>query len=139
MISENIRARREHLGLTQETLAQMVGVSRQTMGKWEDGTSTPDLSNAGALAQALEVSLDDLVGYESKITGAPMPPAGKHIFGTVIVSERGQIVIPKEAREMFGFAPGTKLVVLGDENEGGLALLEADRFLAGVEAVRAML
>lgn len=139
MIGENIRARRLHLGLTQEALAEQVGVSRQTVGKWEDGQATPDLANAGALAAALGVSLDDLVGYEAAASqGAPMPPAGKHIFGTVTVSERGQVVIPKEARDLFGFGPGTSLVMLGDEEQGGLALMRADSFLAGIQAMRAM-
>ncbi len=43
---------------------------------------------------------------------------GRHIFGTVKVGERGQIVIPKEAREVFGIKPGDTLLVLGDEKHG---------------------
>ncbi len=43
---------------------------------------------------------------------------GKHIFGTVKVGEKGQIVIPKEAREIFGIKPGDSLLILGDENSG---------------------
>ena len=35
-------------------------------------------------------------------------PRGRHVFGTVKVGERGQIVIPKEARELFGIRPGVK-------------------------------
>ena len=45
-------------------------------------------------------------------------PKGKHIFGTVKVGERGQIVIPKEARELFDINPGDTLLVLGDEEQG---------------------
>ena len=52
-------------------------------------------------------------------------PKGKHIFGTVKVGERGQIVIPKEARELFGINPGDTLLVLGDE-EQGIAVVKAD-------------
>ncbi|MDO4175070.1 MAG: AbrB/MazE/SpoVT family DNA-binding domain-containing protein [Eubacteriales bacterium] len=52
-------------------------------------------------------------------------PKGKHIFGTVKVGERGQIVIPKEAREIFGIKPGDTLLVLGDE-EQGIAVVKAD-------------
>ena len=52
-------------------------------------------------------------------------PKGKHIFGTVKVGERGQIVIPKEAREMFDINPGDILLVLGDE-EHGIAVVKAD-------------
>lgn len=52
-------------------------------------------------------------------------PKGKHIFGTVKVGERGQIVIPKEARELFGIEPGDTLLVLGDEKKG-IAISRAD-------------
>ena len=45
-------------------------------------------------------------------------PKGKHIFGTAKVGEKGQIVIPKEARTVFGIQPGDTLLVLGDETRG---------------------
>ena len=45
-------------------------------------------------------------------------PGGKHIFGTARVGEKGQIVIPKEARELFGIRPGDTLLILGDEENG---------------------
>ena len=57
-----------------------------------------------------------------------MPPRGKHLFGTVTVGERWQIVIPKQARELFGIEAGDALLVLGDE-EQGLALLTEERAL----------
>ena len=47
------------------------------------------------------------------------------MFGSVKVGERGQIVIPKEAREIFGIKPGDLLLVLGDEARG-LAIVKAD-------------
>ena len=43
---------------------------------------------------------------------------GKHIFGTVKVGEKGQIVIPKEARDFFGIRTGDTLLVLGDDRNG---------------------
>ena len=52
---------------------------------------------------------------------------GKHIlgklnsqrdFGTAKVGDRGQIVIPKEAREMFNIRPGDTLLILGEEEKG---------------------
>ena len=45
-------------------------------------------------------------------------PKGKHIFGTVKVGEKGQIVIPKEARDLFNIKAGDTLLVLGDEQNG---------------------
>lgn len=49
-------------------------------------------------------------------------PNGKHIFGMVTVGSKGQIVIPKKARDVFGIEPGDSLILLGDE-EQGLAII----------------
>ena len=45
-------------------------------------------------------------------------PKGKHIFGTVKVGEKGQIVIPKEAREKYNIKAGDTLLILGDDKQG---------------------
>ena len=42
----------------------------------------------------------------------------RRVFGTAKVGERGQIVIPKEARELFAIQPGDTLLILGDEDTG---------------------
>ena len=49
---------------------------------------------------------------------------GKYIFGVCKVNEKGQIVIPKEARQVFDIKPGDSLILLGDV-EKGLALIKA--------------
>ncbi len=118
MISQNIRSLREHEGFTQEGLANQLGVARQTVAKWEVGEAVPDLENVQALADLFNVSIDDLVKHDEIAEGYPVPPRGKHIFGVVRVGERGQIVIPKRAREVFDIHPGTELLVLGDESQG---------------------
>ena len=51
---------------------------------------------------------------------------GKYIFGVVKVGERGQIVIPKEAREQYDIKPGDSLMVLGDQK--GIAMLKTEVF-----------
>lgn len=43
---------------------------------------------------------------------------GRHVFGTAKVGDRGQIVIPKDARELYGIKPGDTLLILGDEENG---------------------
>ena len=61
-------------------------------------------------------------------------PDGKHIFGLVKVGEKGQIVIPKEAREVFGIKPGDSLMLVGDE-ETGLAIITSEalaKFFGGI-------
>ncbi|MBQ7341091.1 MAG: AbrB/MazE/SpoVT family DNA-binding domain-containing protein [Oscillospiraceae bacterium] len=42
----------------------------------------------------------------------------RRVFGTAKVGDRGQIVIPKEARELFSIKPGDTLLILGEENKG---------------------
>lgn len=135
-IAENILASRAAAGLTQEQLAETVGVSRQTVAKWESGETSPDLEHAAALAEALGTTLDMLVSFDGGGMGLAAPPRGRHLFGSVKVGERGQVVIPKEARDLFDIKPGDKLVVLGEEGQGLAFCLEAD-FMASVEAVMA--
>lgn len=118
MISQNIQAARKALGLTQEDLANRLSVARQTVAKWESGESLPDLENAYALAKLLGVSVDNLIAHNETATGYPIPPRGKHIFGIVRMGERGQIVIPKKARDIFELHAGSELLVLGDEAQG---------------------
>lgn len=129
MICENLVSLRKKNQLSQESVAEKIGVSRQAVAKWESGASLPDIENCCALAQLYNVALDDLVRYQSdQMDGLPIPPKGKYLFGTVTVGERGQIVIPAKARKIFDIKPGDDLVVLGDV-EQGLALLNADRML----------
>ena len=50
---------------------------------------------------------------------------GKYIFGTVKVGEKGQIVIPRDARKVFDIKPGDSLVVLCDKKQG-IAILKSE-------------
>lgn len=136
MLKDNIVQLRKLRNFTQEALAEKVGVTRQALAKWEAGDTLPDLEKSKLLAEALDVSLDDLANHEAKSNfGLTVPPKGKHLFGTVTVGDKGQIVIPAKARKVFGIKSGDALVVLGDE-ERGLALLKADDFLAMAEMIR---
>jgi len=135
MISENIQYARKLKGITQEALAEQVGVSRQTIAKWESGESAPDLEMAGRLSLALDVTLDDLA--HTPLYDLPkntVPPKGKHIFGLVTVGDKGQIVIPVQARRLFQIQPGDQLMVLGDEDRG-LALVDARFFMQVAEVI----
>lgn len=61
-LRDNISERRRAANLTQEDVASKLGVSRQTVGKWESGRATPELDKLVALCDLLECSLDELVG-----------------------------------------------------------------------------
>jgi AbrB family looped-hinge helix DNA binding protein len=60
-------------------------------------------------------------------------PEGKYAW-TATVGEKGQIVIPKQARELFGIKPGDTLLLLGDE-EHGIAIPPRDTFAGIFNAV----
>ena len=122
--------------MTQEDVAEHVGVSRQAVAKWEAGETIPDLDKCKILADLFGVSLDDLANYEQKENlGLGIPPKGKHLFGLVTVGEKGQIVIPAKARKLFGISAGDQLVVLGDESQG-MAVIKAEMFLNMADAIR---
>lgn len=127
---------RKVLQLTQEDIAEKLGVTRQSVAKWEAGESIPDLDKCKQLADIFGVSLDDLANYEPEDNlGLGVPPKGKHLFGLVTVGDKGQIVIPAKARKIFEISTGDQLVVLGDEGQG-LALVKTSNFLSLANIVK---
>ncbi len=136
MFNENIIRLRKINQMTQEDVAEAVGVSRQAVAKWESGDSIPDLEKCRLLAELFGVSLDDLANYEPENNlGLDVPPKGKHLFGMVTVGDKGQIVIPAKARKLFDITPGDQLVVLGDESQG-IAIIKAKDFLNMANIIR---
>lgn len=135
MFKDNLISLRKIHNLSQEELADRIGVTRQTLSKYETGESLPDIDKCMALANVFEVSLDDLVNFDSKKTGLAVPPKGKHMFGMVKVGEKGQIVIPAKARKIFHIQPGDNLIVLGDESSG-IAIMREKDFLEMVNQMR---
>lgn len=135
MIGKNLQKLRKQKSLTQEALAEAVGVARQTIAKWEAEESTPDLEASGRLASALEVTLDDLVNAPEYELDSRPGMRGKHMFGVVTVGDKGQIVIPVRARRVFNIRPGDQLMVLGDENSG-IALMDAKFFMSVAEGIK---
>ena len=73
--------------------------------------------------------IDSLIKRETIDGKENIPPApkGKNIWGSVIINEREQLVIPKAARERFGLTDGQRLIVLSDDKEG-IALIPAEVF-----------
>ena len=136
MFKDNLVQLRKANEMTQEDLAEKIGVSRQSVAKWEAGDSLPDIDRCKSIAEIFGVSLDDLTNYEPEDNmGLSVPPKGKHIFGMVKVGEKGQIVIPAKARKIFNIEPGDQLIILGDEGQG-LAVVKAKDFLKLADMVR---
>ena len=134
MLKDNLIMLRNMVGFSQEEVAEKVGISRQAYAKWEKGITVPDVESCGILAELYGVSIDSLlkdnIGFDGQVVSPG--PRGKHIFGTVTMNEKGQIVIPKLARDIMKLKSGERLIVLGDEHEG-LALVKAELFEINVQ------
>ena len=59
---------------------------------------------------------------------------GKYLFGICKVGEKGQIVIPREARKVFDIKPGDSVVILGDIKKG-IAVVKADVFTSVTDEI----
>lgn len=97
----------------------------------------PICPHTAALAELYGVTVDALISHDESTLGYPVPPKGKHIFGIVTVGERGEIVLPERAREIFGLQRGSQLVVLGNETAGerGIALVESELMFSYAEKI----
>ncbi len=112
----NLKLLRKQYGYTQEQIAEKLGVSRQTIAKWERGECLPDIENVIALADIYEVTIDSLV--RNMAADSNKGGEKKHMFGVTRVNDKGQITLPKKCREVFDIKPGDTLLVLGDEDRG---------------------
>lgn len=134
MLKDNLIMLRNIHGFSQETLAEKIGISRQAYAKWESGATIPDIEKCKRLADVYGITIDSLLKSETidGKTAIPPAPKGKNIWGSITINERGQLVIPKAVRDIFGLTGGQRLIVLSDDQEG-IALVPAEVFEAKVK------
>lgn len=132
MLKENLMMLRNIYGYSQEAIAEKIGISRQAYAKWESGATVPDVEKCSALAKIYGTTVDSLLktAPEEHLGIIPPAPKGKNIWGSVTINDRGQIVIPKGARDQFGLNAGQRLIVLSDEL--GIALIPDKTFEEGM-------
>ena len=128
MLKDNLAMLRNMHGYSQEEIAGKIGISRQAYAKWESGATIPDVEKCSLLASVYGTTIDSLVSTVEVEGIGMLPPApiGKNIWGSVTMNDRGQIVIPKGAREIFGLTGGERFIVGSDET--GIALIPAEVF-----------
>lgn len=137
MLKENLVMLRGLHGFSQEEIAERIGISRQAYAKWETGATVPDIEKCRLLAEVYGITLDSLANSDAAQGGASVPaPKGKNIWGSVTINDRGQVVIPKGARDKFQLVGRTRLIVLSDEE--GVALVPAERFEENIRQIMAM-
>ncbi|MEX2803625.1 helix-turn-helix domain-containing protein [Streptococcus sp. H31] len=135
MIDKNMKLLRKKQNLSQERLAEKIGVSRQTVAKWEAGSSLPDVLSCAKLAECFDVSMEDLLHLDPALLSLPQQE-GKYIFGSVTVQKDGSVSLPARARKQFAIKPGDDLLLIGDTDRG-LALVSVDFFLEGYQSLKA--
>lgn len=107
-LGQNIQNARKAKGMTQEALAEKLGVSRQALGKWEKDTALPGLDNLRALAAELEVGVDALLGTEQIDPAAPAVTLDA--LRDLLTARDAQ---EKRRRRLWGLAGGAVCLVLG--------------------------
>ena len=152
MLKDNLVMLRNVHGLSQEAIAEKIGISRQAYAKWETGATVPDVEKCALLAEAYGTTVDSLIRTEpvEGIGAIPPSPKGKNIWGSVAINDRGQIAgmvarraapgrprredtMSEEtqgARDLFGLTGGQRLIVLTDEH--GIALIPDEAFMASM-------
>ncbi len=135
MLKDNLAMLRKINGYSQEEISGKIGISRQAYAKWESGATIPDVEKCSLLAKVYGTTVDGLLKTESVEGVGLIPPApeGKYLWGAVTINDRGQIVIPKEARDKFGLSGGQRLIVCS--NEQGIALIQAEVFEKGLQSI----
>ena len=124
-LSENLRMMRVKERYSMEDIAEIIGVSRQAVAKWESGETFPDIEKCVKLAKLYKVSLDALVNEPLGLLPENNGEDGKYCFGVAKIAEGGTVTIPQEALNLFGIRDGDMVLVLCDEKKG-MALVKCD-------------
>lgn len=127
-IAENLRSLRLEAGYTLEGIAGIIDVSRQSVAKWENGESLPDIINCVKLAKLFRLSLDAFVLMPvSKKTSVEYSDASVKMMGSTSINENCQLKIPVEMMDMFDIKPGEEVMLFADKGKG-MAIAKLSRF-----------
>ena len=125
MISSNLRMLRSNSNYSLENVAEIVGVSRQTIAKWESGETYPDIENCVKLSALFKVSLDAFVKEPIQLMDNEPNDKGQYMFGIVKIAENGAIPLPEKAKQLMNIMPGDRMLLLGDKRQG-IAVVKCD-------------
>lgn len=121
-LAEKLKTTRRQAGLSQEQLAEKLGVSRQAVTKWETGAGIPDIENIRAISVLLDISIDDLLSNER-----PAPKPADYLFESVTEYDIDE---PKRYDMKFG---GAKRFVLAGWQSEKLRVRLASNTLATLQ------
>ena len=125
MIGSNLRMLRSNSSYTLEDVAEIIGVSRQTIAKWESGETYPDIENCVKLSALFKVSLDAMVKEPVQILAEEPNDKGQYMFGIVKIGEDGSLPLPEKAKQLMEILPGDRMLLIGDKDQG-IAMMKCD-------------
>ena len=120
--AENLKMLRKQAGMSQEQLAEKLGVSRQAITKWETGVGIPDIENIMAISTLFNISIDDLLSNES---GSKKLPETEYLYESVTEYD-----IDESKRYDMKLGGAKRLVLVGDEGEKIRVSLGSNTFSA---------
>lgn len=120
--AENLKMLRKQDGMSQEQLAEKIGVSRQAVTKWETGAGIPDIENIMAISTLFDISIDDLLSNES---GSKKLPETEYLYESVTEYD-----IDESKRYDMKLGGAKRLVLVGDEGEKIRVSLGSNTFSA---------
>ena len=107
--AENLKMLRKQAGMSQEQLAEKLGVSRQAVTKWETGVGIPDIENIMAISTLFNISIDDLLSNES---GSKKLPETEYLYESVMEYD-----VDESKRYDMKLGGAKQLVLVGYEGE----------------------
>ena len=107
--AENLKMLRKQAGMSQEQLAEKIGVSRQAVTKWETGAGIPDIENIMAISTLFDISIDDLLSNES---GSKKLPETEYLYESVTEYD-----IDESKRYDMKLGGAKRLILAGYEGE----------------------
>ena len=125
MIGSNLRMLRSNSRYTLEDVAEIIGVSRQTIAKWESGETYPDIENCVKMSALFKVSLDALVKEPIQLLAEEPNDKGQYMFGIVKIGEDGSLPLPEKAKQVMEILPGDRMLLIGDKDQG-IAMMKCD-------------
>jgi len=117
-VSEGLKQLRNMMRMTQEELAEKMNVSRQTVAKWENGESVPDLVRCVELSKIFNLSLDDIASFFIKNENGNQHNFKNKCVIDKCVVENNHIVLSEETLKQFNINNGEELLILGDTARG---------------------
>jgi len=114
-IAENLRLLRSQRGDSLEAIAEIIGVSRQAVAKWESGETYPDIVNCLRLARLYKISLDELVSSQLQ---PAIEESRERVMGMIRLSDSYGLTLPQNLVSLFDIQAGENLLLLADKQQG---------------------